>query len=277
MPRSVLTTGFICGFLAVFAAVGCKRVPPPGGAQGSKPEAARKQAETLAVSAVTGAAANQAELLARAGIHFDKQGHATSTVSVKARPAQTQPTVTSGGPSSQSGVAKKGMNPRPGSPPVIKEQVVSSLPYATETEADDDALAATRDLIERRLAELDPPIRYRPSLNEVRNEFVRADTRTVFPFVPDPTQRELYEKNELGKNLVQVRYDVEITAAQIRELRTRDRLNVTLRVFGALGIAALMGFLFLRADEWTKGYLTRWLAFAAVLLAGGAAAALYFV
>ena len=76
---------------------------------------------------------------------------------------------------------------------------------------------------------------------------------------------------------VNVEYDVEVTADQVRHLRTRDRLGDTLRVFGGLSVIALAGFLFLRADEWTKGYLTRWLAMAAVLLAGGTAAALYFV
>ena len=40
---------------------------------------------------------------------------------------------------------------------------------------------------------------------------------------------------------------------------------------------ALAGFLFLRADEWTRGYLTTWLALCAAVLAGGAAAALVFV
>jgi hypothetical protein len=44
-----------------------------------------------------------------------------------------------------------------------------------------------------------------------------------------------------------------------------------------LAAVALAGFLFLRADEWTKGYLTSWLAIAAVVLAGGAAAAFLFV
>ena len=71
---------------------------------------------------------------------------------------------------------------------------------------------------------------------------------------------------------VDVEYDVEVTADQVRHLRTRDRLGDTLRVFGGLSVIALAGFLFLRADEWTKGYLTRWLAMAAVLLAGGTAA-----
>ena len=70
---------------------------------------------------------------------------------------------------------------------------------------------------------------------------------------------------------------MEVTADQVRALRTRDRVGGTLRVFGALAAISLAGFLFLRADEWTKGYLTRWLAVVAVLFAGGAAAALYLV
>jgi hypothetical protein len=37
------------------------------------------------------------------------------------------------------------------------------------------------------------------------------------------------------------------------------------------------GFLFLRADVWTMGYLTRWRARGAVTLAGAAAAALIFI
>jgi hypothetical protein len=286
-------------FLALLAAVGllgagCKRVPQPGGAQGSRPEQARKQAESFALIAVKGAAA-KADLLVRAHPggrgKIDKGIAATATgaggvgvsnVGTEAA-AEPQPVAPAAPPASASPTAPTvnvkrlppGANPRPGSPPVIKEHVVSS-PCASEAEADEDAVASCQELIERRLLELDPPIRYRPTKNEVRHEFTRADTRANRPFVPNPSDRELYEK-VVGKNLVLVEYDVEVTAAQVRELRTRDRLSLTLRVLGGLTVAALAGFLFLRADEWTKGYLTRWLAFAAVLLAGGTAAALYFV
>jgi hypothetical protein len=87
----------------------------------------------------------------------------------------------------------------------------------------------------------------------------------------------MYERAGVGKNLVYVGYDVEVTGSQVRQLRTRDRLAQTLRVLGAVVAVALAGFLFLRADEWTRGHLTRWLAVAAVLLGGGAAAVLYWV
>ena len=93
----------------------------------------------------------------------------------------------------------------------------------------------------------------------------------------NPAEKEMFAKYEIKGNPVYVEYDVEVTADQVRELRTRDRVGSSLRIFGAIAAVALAGFLFLRLDEWTKGYLTRWLAIAAVLLAGGTAAALYFV
>jgi hypothetical protein len=68
-----------------------------------------------------------------------------------------------------------------------------------------------------------------------------------------------------------------VTAEQVRELRSQERVASGMRVLGIVVAVALAGFLFLRADEWTKGYLTHWLALGAALLAGGAAALLIFV
>jgi hypothetical protein len=76
---------------------------------------------------------------------------------------------------------------------------------------------------------------------------------------------------------VYVAYYVEVTGEQVRELRAQERVSSAIRAFGIVIAVALAGFLFLRADEWTKGYLTSWLAITAVVLAGGAAAALIFV
>jgi hypothetical protein len=165
--------------------------------------------------------------------------------------------------------------------------VVSAVPAPTEADAEKEAILAAQELIERRLAELDPPVRYRPSLNEVEKEFLRRDSRTVTPLRESSGPRAEAMRKSLKEGLghspeevgrfVDVEYDVEVTAEQVRNLRTRDRVSDALRTFGAVAAVALAGFLFLRADEWTKGYLTRWLAMGAVLLAGGAAAALYFV
>ena len=50
-------------WLAALGVAGCHRVASTGGASGSKPDAARKQAEALALSAVKGAAEAQARAI----------------------------------------------------------------------------------------------------------------------------------------------------------------------------------------------------------------------
>jgi hypothetical protein len=130
--------------------------------------------------------------------------------------------------------------------------------------------------VKEKLAALDPPVRYEPSPGEVRAEFLRADSRQVRPL--SAAEKEAFAPYESRTDsMVYVEYDVEVTADQVRELRAQDRVSAALRVVGALFAVALGGFLFLRADEWTRGHLTRWLALGAVTAAGGAAAALLFV
>jgi hypothetical protein len=87
----------------------------------------------------------------------------------------------------------------------------------------------------------------------------------------------MFAELRLDEKVYYVEYDIEVRADQVRDLRSRDRVADALRVFAGVAFASLLGFLFLRLDERTKGYLTRWLAVVAVLLGGGAAAALYFV
>jgi hypothetical protein len=269
---------FVILVLAVALSAGCRaRVSNPGGASGSKPEAARKQAEALAVSGVLGAAERQAPSFINVRIRNGEP------VPPRIPPPEVLPPST---PSLADLPQPKAL-PRPGAPPIIRERIVSAVPAATEADAEKEAILAAQDQIERRLAELDPPVFYRPSVNEVEKEFLRRDSKTVTELRDatgpraDAMRKSLKEglglsPDEIARR-VDVEYDVEVTADQVRHLRTRDRVGDTLRIFGAVAAVALAGFLFLRADEWTKGYLTHWLAMAAVLLAGGAAAALYFV
>src|SRR5207237_9672703 len=98
-----------------------------------------------------------------------------------------------------------------------------------------------------------------PSPDVSRNEYVRRDTRTVRK--PGPKEQEALERAEF-RDQVYVEFDVEVTAEQVRELRTQERLGGAVRVFAGLAAVALAGFLFLRLDERTKGHLTGWLAFA---------------
>jgi hypothetical protein len=260
---------------------GCAR--SGSSASGAKMEQARKQAETLAVSVVSGMANAQAKLQAKlpAGLRLPNvidtnwvtkvlgavAGAATVDVAVRPTPSSQPPTPPP--------VKTTRSTVRADSPPIIKEHVASSLPYPTPAEAEEDALVVAQDTIERRLAELDPPVKYRPSLNELKDDFLLQNSRTVR--APTAEQLAELEAHGLGTNRVYVEYDIEVSARKVRELRTLDRLGDGLRIIGGLTVIALVGFLFLRLDELTRGNLTRWLAIGAALLVGGAAAALYFV
>ncbi|MBA4066082.1 MAG: hypothetical protein C0501_20660 [Isosphaera sp.] len=159
--------------------------------------------------------------------------------------------------------------PRPGPAPVVRERVRGLAPAATEADADEEAVKAAVVAVEQGLAGLDPPVYYRPTPNEVRNEFVRRDGRAVVLEAVDPDLRTL--------PLVFVVLDVEVSADQVRRLRSVDRVGDGLRLLGVLTAVFGAGYGFLRLDERTKGYLTRWLAAGAVALALGAAAAMYLV
>lgn len=278
--RSFLKLAMMGGLLALGLA-GCHPAPrPPGGSQVSRAEQARKQAESLALNVVTGVVSTQAKAVPELG-----RGHVPPGQFIAATPNRPVPLQTTTSmpplPSPLEIVAARDSIPimpaavRPAYTAVITARVSSSIPYATEAEAEQDALANARTTIIRELAELDPPVHYMPTLNEVRNELIRKDSRSVK--APTEAEREELKKNGVDANRVYVEYDVQVTSDQVREMRTRDRVATTLRVLCGGAFAALAVFLFLRLDDWTKGYLTRWLACAAVVLVGGAVAALYFV
>ena len=270
-----------------FALGACARSGPvPGGATGSKAEKARKEAEALALSGVNGGATSQAKEMPELAAKRDRSifgGWVAFEDSKRIAVGPPKPVPPKGGtpPSPPEPPVVKGppapkSPPHPGGPPlVIRERVVSIVAYSTEAEAEEDALAQAREIIEKKLSELDPPVRHKVSVNEVRTEFLRKDSRTARK--PDPEEAELLVREGISGNLVYVEYDVEVTAEQVRELRAQERVGAGVRIIGALMVVALAGFMFLRADEWTRGYLTSWLALGAAILAGGAAAALIFV
>ena len=190
--------------------VGCKRVVPPGGASGSKPEAARKQAESLAEDAVTRAAEAQARAvpsLARSdGIDglFQKvtvfTNEQVNRVAHRIPPNMPEPAAP---PHSANPVIvmaeplERRALPRPGPAPIIKERIISSLPYPNVNDAQKDAINTACDVVQQRLAELDPPVRYRPTPHEMENEFLRRDSRTVRP--PDQAEKKFFADNGITK------------------------------------------------------------------------------
>ena len=171
-------------------AVGCRRINPPGGASGSRAEAARKKAESPAIAAVDGAAEAEARsnpafahggsgLFSRA-IAIVPQGAASQPISNASTPPERKTIIESPPPTASIVIElQPKVPPRAGPSPIIHARVSSFVPAANESEADEEAINAARDLVEKKLAELDPPVKYRPSANEVKNEFLRRDSRSV--------------------------------------------------------------------------------------------------
>jgi hypothetical protein len=286
----------IAGLVAV-ALAGCNADPRPGGARGAKADAARKEAESLARDAVVGAAAEvhaRAESRREGGglMRVDRLVAAAKQAVIAPIVAQSPGKQAAGGVPTASKVPPR-ETPRFGPRSPIREVVWNQLPARNDAEAMSDLLAVAQDLMERRLAELDPPVRYRPTVNEVKNEFLRHDTRYSSPLggvTGDDARRQrademrkLYEgafpgnSSEKVESLLYLEYYVEVTADQVRELRTRDRLADGLRIMGLVCAASIAGLMFLRLDQWTRGHLTRLLAVAAALLALAAAIGLYLL
>ncbi len=253
-----------------------------GGANTPKAKENRKVAENTALEGVQFAAREQVA-------HHEelkKKGMGEKLVSaifpnVSAPPAPTPP-ITPKSPVAQQPQAPafKALEPlvrseaRRTSVVVISERIVTEIPYPTEVEADARAIEEAQKLIEKRLKELDPPVEYLPPISVVRNEYIRKDSRLV-RFPSDSEKNAIAQAGYPDRRYVE--FTVEITGEQIRELRTRNRVTDGLRTLGAIAAVSLAGFFFLRLDEWSKGYLTSWLALAAAALGGGIVAALVFV
>jgi len=135
--------------------------------------------------------------------------------------------------------------------------VRSGLPHVSIPEADEDAIEQARLRIVEKLTAMKPPIRQMPPLTAVREQYVRKESRVVRK--PNEVEQSVIDQAGLEPNQVYVEYTVEVSDSQVRQLRMHDRLVDALRVVGGLFIVALAGFLFLRADDWSRGYLTSWL------------------
>ncbi len=262
MTRFVL----IAGFLAAVAGVGCHRSLPAGGATNSKAEQARRQAEGLALNVVNSVAARVRTSNPRGADDGGAVAQATVIGIGVAQVSVEQP--------GRAPTANTRVTFRPGSPPALKERVSSSFPAPTEADAEEDALLAAQEVLARKLAEMDPPVYYRPSVNEVKNEFLRRTSRTVRPVSPEEWAE--FSRHGIDPNRVYVEYEIEMSADQLRALRTRNRLADALQLLPVAVGVLVIGFGFLRLDSWTKGNMTRWLAIVAGIIGGGAAAVWYF-
>ena len=307
--RGWLLLAIVGGSLLATGVCGCSRsVPEAGGANTPRAKESRKQAEQYALDAVRGVVAAEVEvhpemkkkgLLSRlfpshtpsAAAPAPKNAPTGATSPPKepvavvpgnAPPGLPSPVLLTPVPPRLTAAPRPTPAPRPSRTSrrpsgavVIHERVVSEIPYPTETEAEAETLKQAAKVIADKLHELDPPLDYQPSAAVVRNDYIRPESRMVRP--PTEREKELIKNSGYHPDRLYVEYDVEMTADQVRELRIQDRVGSTLRLFGVVIAVAMAGFLFLRLDEWSKGYLTSWLAVIAVALVGGAGVAMLLV
>jgi hypothetical protein len=278
---------------------GCQRLPPPGGSNSPQAEKARRKAEQLAEIAVSGAAA----AYARSHPQTEPGGrlerwwrHTRQTLGLSTQeappppreliPTPVEPPIIVKSPAQETKPRPKSL-PRPGPPVVIRERVVNEIPRPSDVKAEEDALTVAAERLAERFAELDPPLHYYPSREEVRQEYMRRDSREVIPFRQRLNQRDpraerlqsilsdIYEPAEIEK-LVDVEFDIEVTSEQIRYLRSRQRLETTVPILLSVILILLGISVWLRLDEWSHGYLSRWVAMALTALVAGALGFWYF-
>ncbi|MCS7022986.1 MAG: hypothetical protein NZ703_04290 [Gemmataceae bacterium] len=269
--------------VAVMSLIGCQKQPPAGGANHRTAEKARRQAEQLAEAALTGALQAYARTQPSAvpqsrwqrwWTQVRQSVGLTPAVSTKLTsetlPLPVEPPVVIQPVSYPSAELRPKSPPRPGPPPVIRERVVNRVPRPSEEDAEEDALAVAAELLTQRFAALNPPLEHRPTIEEVRLNYLRASSREVIPFrqrslQQDPRAQQLipvleklFSSDEIAR-LVDVEFDIEVTGEQIRVLRSRQRVETVIRVMGIFVLVLLATFLLLNLYAWTKGYMTRFL------------------
>ncbi len=273
--------------VALVVWAGCHK-PSKGGAHTSKAEAARRQAVQLAEAALAGAANAQSRSLPETAssrrplwdrwMSRGRQWLGLGETPPPELPPPAEPPLLVGvRPPEATPQPKTRPAPRPGARTVIREQVINLVPRSSEQEAEADALLVAADLLARRFAELYPPLDYTPTPGEVRQEFVRWDNRQLIrltPGQPEHDQRLQLARDALlladaaSPTLVDVYLDIEVTAPQIRQLRSQHRLSEAILLVLILTVLCGCAYGLLRLDDWAKGYLSLWLAAIAGLIIG---------
>ena len=153
------------------------------------------------------------------------------------------------------------------------ENVKSSAPDPIRERALQDAIRVARDELAKELRAMNPPIDTVPSTREIRARYLVLDS--VSEIQPSPEVRSAWERAGLDPDRVWVEINVELTSNDLRELRTNARLASTTWI--GIGAMILLTALtaFLRFDTWTRGYLTKVLAVAAIAIAAAGVALLY--
>jgi hypothetical protein len=102
----------------------------------------------------------------------------------------------------------------------------------------------------------------------------RGIQRFVLPSIEWIDQYLVLERNQIpevgvfnGQTLHRLTLQVRITSSQMRSFRKMERISLSAIVLGLFGVTFLASWLYYRLDEWSKGYLTSWLATGLILAA----------
>ena len=133
--------------------------------------------------------------------------------------------------------------------------VRSDKPYTNRNDAIQDAHRVARQRLAEVLQSLDPPIRVLPSDEQIAGEYISASSAKDIPASQEI--KDLWKSNSLETNRQWVTVDLEISEAQLRTLRAKQRLIdlgwILGAVFGALGL----GYGVLKLDAVAKNYFTK--------------------
>lgn len=140
---------------------------------------------------------------------------------------------------------------------VVQGEFRTSIASARES-----ALQAAQERMREWLGKQNPPIRRAPSLESIDREMIKKEH--------SPQEEQILDRKD---KMYKVTLEVDLKPKDVRSLRERDRVVSGLWTLG--GLLAIIGVIALlfRLEEWTKGYLTRWLIAAGIaailLLVGG--------
>lgn len=153
-----------------------------------------------------------------------------------------------------------------------KSPVPSSEPFAihfqvrgdyrpTQDEARESTLEKARDELREILVSRGIQRFILPSLDWIDRELAVRKSEHATPAVLED-----------GTALIQLTIDFKLDSSHIRSFRKMERSSLSAIVVGLLAVVFLASWLYYRLDEWSKGYLTSWLAIglaAAGIIVGG--------
>lgn len=155
-------------------------------------------------------------------------------------------------------------------------KIRSDAPHTEQSLAEADAIMVAQQKIGEQLRALHPPIETLPSAEMIRKDYLRNGAFQVVH--PTEEDRRLWQSKNLEPNRVWVELEsLEITAEQLRQLRSTERLQLGSwwAGIGLVVLAALWGFF--KFDAWTRGYLTMILGLGFAATAGGIVALLFWI